>query len=442
MLTVVCRSLVGPPKVSLHECRLLGDVLLIVRYAPFATLEGAMTAMAEASTKEYRQELQAHPKDLARIRRIVAAHLRHWGHGELVAPATMCVTELLANVNKHTYSADCVLILQDQPDALRLTVSDTSTALPIVVEPDWLAEHGRGMFLLSKTADRWGATTTAEGKDVWIEFCTAREGAVDAAPPAMTLLITGAAGTIGTRLAADLAAQGVPLRLLDRRPPTAGPPPGAEFVQADLRDQAAVEKAAAGISAVVHLAGITHEGPFAEMVEHNITGTYHVLEAARRQRVPRVVLASSHHVTGMNPIGEPPQEAPHAPDSFYAVSKVTMEALGHLYAHKSSMQVVAVRIGSYRTRPTEPRHRATWLSPRDATALLYAAATRPLTSQFLTVYGTSGNTESWWPCTGWEALGYQPTDNATQHPHPGQLTDRFQGGAFADHELPTQEHLR
>jgi len=252
----------------------------------------------------------------------------------------------------------------------------------------------------------------------------------------VTLLITGAAGTIGTRLAADLAADGVPLRLLDRRPPAGGPPTGAEFVQADIRDSGAVEKAAAGMAAVIHLAGITQEGPFAEMVGHNITGTHHVLEASRLQRVPRVVLASSHHVTGMNPVGGLSQGAPLAPDSFYAVSKTAMEALGHLYAHKSGIEVVAVRIGSYRTRPSEPRHRATWLSPRDATALLYAAATRPLPGRFLTVYGTSGNAERWWPRTGWDALGYQPADNAAQHPEVGLLTDRWMGGAFADHELP------
>ncbi|MFJ6661289.1 NAD-dependent epimerase/dehydratase family protein [Streptomyces sp. NPDC091377] len=250
----------------------------------------------------------------------------------------------------------------------------------------------------------------------------------------MTLLITGAAGTIGTRLASDLAARGVPLRLLDQHPPTSPPPAGAEFLQADLRNLDPIEKATAGTSAVVHLAGFTHEGPFAGMVEHNITGTHHVLEAARRQHVPRVVLASSHHVTGLNPVDSP--TAPQAPDSFYAVSKVTIEALGHLYAHKTSMQVVAVRIGSYRDRPTEPRHRATWLSPRDATALFYAAATRPLTCSFLTVYGTSANRESWWPRTGWDALGYQPADEAGYHPDAGPLTDRFMGGAFADDELP------
>lgn len=187
----------------------------------------------------------------------------------------------------------------------------------------------------------------------------------------------------------------------------------------------------------MHLAGITQEGPFAEMVGHNSTGTHHVLEAPRRQWVPSVVLASSHHVTGLNPVGGP---APLAPDSFYAVSKVTAEALGHLYAHQTKVQVVAVRIGSYRDRPTEPRHRATWLSPRDATALLCAATTRPLTPvphRVRHVCGTSDNRESWWPRTGWDALGYQPADNADQHPGSGPPADRFVGGAFTDDELPT-----
>ncbi|GAA3733284.1 NAD-dependent epimerase/dehydratase family protein [Salinactinospora qingdaonensis] len=250
----------------------------------------------------------------------------------------------------------------------------------------------------------------------------------------MTWLITGATGTIGTRLAADLAARGIALRLLDRQPPENEPPPGTEFVPADLGDQAAVEQAAAGTSVVIHLAGVTQEAPFAEMVQHNIIGTHHVLEAARHRRVPRVVLASSHHVTGMTPVGA---STSIAPDSFYAVSKVTLESLGYLYAHKTDLQVVAVRIGSYRSRPSEPRHRATWLSPRDTTTLLYAAATRPLPSRFLTVYGTSDNSESWWPRTGWDALDYRPADSADEHHDPAPLTDHFMGGAFADHELPT-----
>ncbi|WP_280361301.1 NAD-dependent epimerase/dehydratase family protein [Nocardia wallacei] len=250
----------------------------------------------------------------------------------------------------------------------------------------------------------------------------------------MTLLITGAAGTIGTHLATTLTDHGIPLRLLDRRP-LPHPPHGAETIQADLRALNAVEQAAAGTSAIIHLAGITQEGSFAEMVDHNITATHHVLEAARRQHVPRVVLASSHHVTGLTRIGDPAPAS--APDSFYAVSKVTAEALGHLYAHKTALTVVAIRIGSYRPQPNEPRHHATWLSPRDATTLLYNAATHPIPEPFLTIYGTSDTNEPWWPRTGWDTLNYKPADSVGPPTSHEPLTDQYMGGTFADHELPS-----
>lgn len=253
----------------------------------------------------------------------------------------------------------------------------------------------------------------------------------------MRILITGSSGQIGTRLAVDLAAAGVSLRLLDRTPPAARCPEGAEYVQADLRDLAAAEEAAAGTDAIIHLAGITLEAAFSEVVDHNIIGTHHVLEAARRRRVPRVVLASSHHVIGLLPTTNRNNGEHIAPDSFYAVSKVTLEALGRLYAHKAGLQVVAVRIGSFRDGPTEPRHRATWLSPRDATALLYAAATRSLPEPFLLTHGTSDNTISWWTSAGWDVLDYQPVDTADHHTVPGPLTDQWTGGSFADAALPT-----
>ncbi|GAA1919721.1 ATP-binding protein [Streptantibioticus ferralitis] len=134
--------------------------------------------MAEAGIKQYRQELAAVPKALAGIRRIVAAYLRLWGRAELTAPAALCTTELLSNVAKHAGSPDCVLTLQRRSDAVRVTVSDTSRALPVVTEPDWCGQSGRGMFLLAKTADAWGANPTEDGKDVWFEFrTTSRESA-------------------------------------------------------------------------------------------------------------------------------------------------------------------------------------------------------------------------------------------------------------------------
>jgi anti-sigma regulatory factor (Ser/Thr protein kinase) len=137
-----------------------------------------MAVVAEAGTQHYRHELIADPRALAHVRRIVGAHLRHWGWDEFVHPAVMCVTELLANVAKHAHSDSCVLLLQTSPSGVRIVVSDDSRDLPVVREPDWFAENGRGMFILSKTADAWGADPTGHGKDVWVEFRSNSEEAV------------------------------------------------------------------------------------------------------------------------------------------------------------------------------------------------------------------------------------------------------------------------
>ncbi|MEU4897835.1 ATP-binding protein [Streptomyces sp. NPDC044780] len=123
--------------------------------------------MAENISQRYELRLRAHPQTLADVRRAVAARLRLWGREELISAAGMCVTELLSNVHKHASSPECVLILENLPDGIQAAVSDTESALPVVKEPDFLSESGRGMFLLSKTADAWGTDLTPTGKTVW-----------------------------------------------------------------------------------------------------------------------------------------------------------------------------------------------------------------------------------------------------------------------------------
>ncbi|WP_439673487.1 hypothetical protein [Embleya sp. MST-111070] len=59
------------------------------------------------------------------------------------------------------------------------------------------------------------------------------------------------------------------------------------------------------------------------------------------------------------------------------MSKVAVEALGRLYADKFGLSVVCLRIGSFVPAPAEPRHLATWLSPRDAVGYFRAALTAP-----------------------------------------------------------------
>lgn len=127
-----------------------------------------MDVMAVAENRRYRQELVADPREFARVRRTLTARLVDWGRSGIAASAVLCATELLANVHRHT-GGDCVLLLEETPHGVRLTVSDTSPAPPRVYQPDWLSENGRGMWLLSCVAYDWGVRATPTGKDVWAE---------------------------------------------------------------------------------------------------------------------------------------------------------------------------------------------------------------------------------------------------------------------------------
>ena len=144
------------------------------------------------------------------------------------------------------------------------------------------------------------------------------------------VLITGAAGRIGTWLRGGLPERGWAIRSLDIVPVT-DVRPGEEHLVADVTDLAAMEDAVRDASAVVHMGGISSESTWAAISHSNIEGTYCVLEAARRSGVPRVVLASSNHATGYTPRPDSglltEADAPPRPDTYYGVAKVTMEAL-------------------------------------------------------------------------------------------------------------------
>jgi uronate dehydrogenase len=228
------------------------------------------------------------------------------------------------------------------------------------------------------------------------------------------LLITGAAGRIGTVLRGGLPERGWALRSLDVTP-LPDTRPGEEHVVADVTDLDAMVAATAGASAVVHLAGISGESTWPAISHANIEGTYCALEAARRAGVQRVVLASSNHATGYTPRpGEgllTEADAPHRPDTYYGVSKVAMEGLGSLYVDRYGMDVVCLRIGSAFPEPTTLRQLATWLSPADQVNLVDAALRAPAPG-FSVVWGVSANTRNWWDLSAARALGYQPVDDA------------------------------
>ncbi|MGW8994230.1 NAD-dependent epimerase/dehydratase family protein [Streptomyces zhihengii] len=239
-------------------------------------------------------------------------------------------------------------------------------------------------------------------------------------PAPRTVLLTGAAGGLGTLMRGLLPAYGYELRLFDVVPIEGEP----DAVVADLADREAVREAVRGVDAVIHLAGISLESTFDKILRANIEGTYHLFEAAREENVGRVVFASSNHAVGYvpRPAGPGPVapgdlipvETRHRPDTFYGLSKCFGEDLAQLYWDRHGLETVSVRIGSCFMEPTSVRMLSVWMSPGDGARLFHAALTAEDVGHSI-VYGSSANTRLWWDLSTARALGYEPQDDSEQY---------------------------
>lgn len=251
------------------------------------------------------------------------------------------------------------------------------------------------------------------------------------------ILITGAAGAIGTMLRLRIARPQRILRLLDIAPPPQSEPgERVEIMEADITDLSAMQQAARDVDAIIHLGGIAHEASWDRILHTNIHGSYTVLEAAQRAGVPRVILASSNHAVGFHPYSDDlvPDYIFPRPDTYYGVSKVTNEALGSLYHDRYGINVLCVRIGSCFEYPQDHRMLSTWLSPDDCARLMEALLTAP-NPGFRVLWGISANTRGRFSLAEARALGYQPRDDAEHYadtlPSPSvSEVDRFIGGPF------------
>lgn len=257
------------------------------------------------------------------------------------------------------------------------------------------------------------------------------------------ILVTGAAGDVGTRLRKLLPPIYPDIRWSDIRTPT-DLATGAEFVPADLSKLAEVETIVQDVDGIVHLGGFSVEGSWETILNANIIGCRNLFEAAYRLGVKRVVFASSNHAVGFYPRDRKiPVDVTVRPDSRYGVSKAFGEAIGAFYADKHGLRVTCLRIGNVGDAPIDERRLSIWLKPEDLVQLIGIGLKHP-DIHFEIFYGCSDNAAAWWDNGNAARFGYKPTGKAEDfRPQamqaqakiaPDPVGDRFQGGTYCSDE--------
>ena len=256
------------------------------------------------------------------------------------------------------------------------------------------------------------------------------------------VLITGAAGMIATELRKRLSSR-FSLRLTDIQP--VSPLSGREhFVAADLADASSLENVMNGMDAVVHLGGVAVEDSWEQIMPANVAGAYNVFEAARRQGVKRIVVASSNHAVGYFPRREVIDDRVlPRPDGRYGLSKAFAEMLGRLYADKYRMEVFCIRIGAMTLEPEDVRRLAIWIHPEDLTNLVEVGLSAS-GIHYEIVYGMSDNKRTWWDNSNALRLGYRPKHRSEDYADaviarepprdPNDPAEIYQGGIFVTAE--------
>ncbi|GHA55727.1 3-beta hydroxysteroid dehydrogenase [Amylibacter ulvae] len=258
------------------------------------------------------------------------------------------------------------------------------------------------------------------------------------------IVLTGAAGRLGSYLREPLAAMCDTLVSSDLTEDIGKLYDGETYVRADLASLPDMKALLEGADMVVHFGAIGDEAPFDAILQSNIVGAYNVWEAAYQNGVRRVVYASSVHAVGMHKSSDGiGTDAAHRPDTYYGLAKCFAEDLASLYWDKRGVESVCMRIFSC-AKVTNPRAVGTWLSYDDLIHLVERAISTPVTG-FSVVYGISDNDRAPVDNTKANFLGYRPKDNAEQFAKeiyansepldPADLAHQCIGGPFATVEL-------
>ncbi|WP_308346166.1 ATP-binding protein [Streptomyces sp. ISL-66] len=112
------------------------------------------------------------PESAGRARRLTqCVVVRLWGLSPQIAEhAVLLVSELVGNAVRHTGARSFGLRMLRRRGWIRIEVRDPSRGLPCLMPVDEMDTTGRGLFLVDKLSDRWGADLLPRGKITWFEM--------------------------------------------------------------------------------------------------------------------------------------------------------------------------------------------------------------------------------------------------------------------------------
>ncbi|MFG2328086.1 SpoIIE family protein phosphatase [Streptomyces sp. NPDC048604] len=145
---------------------------LVALLAPPDPADDAALLLARTRTLPSRYvaawELEPDLANVARARELVTTRLAEWGLDEAAFVTELIVSELVTNAIRYVGGPVGLRLIRG-PEGLVCEVSDTGTAQPRVRRARETDEGGRGLFLVSQLADRWGSRFTPGGKTIWSE---------------------------------------------------------------------------------------------------------------------------------------------------------------------------------------------------------------------------------------------------------------------------------
>ena len=228
------------------------------------------------------------------------------------------------------------------------------------------------------------------------------------------ILLTGAAGALGNQLRETLSKECDLLRISDKE--NLEKKFHNEEVQiADLASAESILKLTKDVDCIVHMGGQSIEGSCDNVLNSNIIGMYNLYEACRKNKIKRVIWASSVHTVGFYPRSEViDSKVMPRPDSNYGLSKVFGESLAQYYWDKYKIETVSVRIYSCVEEPKDHRMLSTWLSYDDLRSLIVACMNSSHV-QHSVIFGVSNNDSLLIDNKYASHISYKPKDNAEEY---------------------------